>query len=84
MPESCRSLPNLEIEVGHIYLAMESLLKLLWARGFKEQCQCLAQVAAGVLYVIPLAGDIQFRTEGDEPITFALDYRREVFGVLHD
>ena len=83
LPESRRSLPNLQVEVGYVNLAMESFLDLASTGRLEEEDQGFTEVAAGFLNRVPLAGDIQLGAKGNEPVPLAFDQSRQVLGALH-
>ena len=59
--------------MGDVDLSVEALRDLLWTRGLKEKAEGLAQVGTRFLNAVALAGDVQLRTERDEPIALSFD-----------
>lgn len=52
-------------------------------RGLKIQLDRFNKVLPGLFDGVALAGDVQFRAEGDEPFAFTLQHARELAGLLH-
>ena len=75
-PESLRSLPNLQIEVGNVDLPVEAIASLGITGCFEEKLECLAEVVRGVFHGIPLARNIKVGTEGDIPVILSFNDRR--------
>ena len=71
-PRVLRNLPTGDLDLRNEDLAAQAFLDLRRGRALEEQFQCFAQVVR-FLDRIALAGDVQFRAQGDEPIAFAVN-----------
>ena len=83
-PERRRSLPNRDIEGGYIDLRVKASCDLLRRCCFEEEREGFLEVGACLLDRIPLAGDVEFRAQRDEPVLFALDHCRNPLDMLHE
>src|ERR1043166_6021142 len=79
LPESARSLPNFDLDLGHEHVAGQSLFNFSGRSALEKQLQGLAKVVARVLDRVALAGDIKFGTQRHEPRTFGLNDGSESF-----
>ena len=75
-----RNLPNRNLNLRDEYLAARATHDLFRRSAFEEKFNRLAQVIAGLLDGVALAGDIQFRAERDEPVPLALNYGGKLLG----
>src|SRR5690242_11127026 len=69
-PDITRSLPNCDLNLSYKHILLESPVDLVGRRAFKKQFEGFAKIFAGLLNRISLAGDIEFRAEGDECAVF--------------
>jgi hypothetical protein len=72
-PDRTRSLPTGYLQTSDEHLTPHSPLDLLGAGTLEEQFDGLAQVIAGGLDGIALAGDVEFRAQGNVPVPLALN-----------
>jgi len=56
-----RSLPNGNLHLGHVYVAMESLLYFFGRCTFEKQLQRLPKIIPGLFNTVALARNIQLR-----------------------
>lgn len=79
-PESRRSLPNRDLDLGYKNVTVESLVNLLLRGGLEKQFECFLEVLAGLLDRITLTGNVKLWAQGDVPVAFLLDYSGEFLG----
>jgi ABC-type metal ion transport system substrate-binding protein len=72
-PERTRSLPNADLNLRYENFAAHASLNFVARSAFKEQLKSFSQILASRLHSLALAGDVQFWTQGDETIVFALN-----------
>lgn len=77
-PGSTRSLPKGDVDRRHVNFLVQTFLAFFGRGGFEKQLQGFPEIGAGFLDGLALAGDVQFRAQGDVPITLALDNCREL------
>src|SRR5512140_3327592 len=58
-PDSTRSLPNGNLDRGHVHFATQPPFDLFGAGLLEEQFECLDEVRAGLLDGLALAGDVE-------------------------
>ena len=74
------SLGKLDLELGHVNLSTESVGRFLFVGRFEKQLDGLAQIDLGIFKRLPLAWDVQFRSQGDESIAFSFENGGKGFG----
>jgi hypothetical protein len=73
-PESLRNLPTANLDLGNEDLSAEAFLDFRRGSAFEKQLYRIAEVVPRLFDGAALAGDVQFRAEGDEAIAFTVDY----------
>jgi hypothetical protein len=76
-PESTRSLPNGDLDLGHEHVARPASLNFFGARAFEEKFEGFLEVAFRFFDALALAGDVEFRAMRDETSSFGRDDRRQ-------
>ena len=74
------SLGKLDLELGHVNLSAESVGRFLFVGRFEKQLDGLAHIDLGIFKRLPLAWDVQFRSQGDESIAFSFENGGKGFG----
>src|SRR3954451_1215634 len=83
-PERTRNLPNGDYQARHEDLGVQATYYFRRIGGFKEEFQCFREVVARFLDGITLTSDVEFRTQGDVTVSFALNDGSELAFLLHD
>src|SRR5438094_10611867 len=73
LPERTRSLPSRNLHLRDINLAVKALLYLFGRRTFEKQFQRFSKIIPGLFDTVPLARNIQLRTQRNITITFSFD-----------
>src|ERR1039457_3527149 len=82
LPERTRSLPSGNLHLSDVYVAMEALFHFLGRCAFEKQLQRLPQIVPGLFNTVPLAGNIQLRTQRHIAIAFRFDNRRQLHQMI--
>src|SRR3990172_833172 len=78
LPERTRSLPSGNLHLGDVDVAMEALLHLFGRCAFEKQLQRFPKIVPGLFNTVPLAGNIQLRTQRHIAIAFSFDNCRQL------
>ena len=82
-PDRTASLPNHDLYLCDIRRAAEATLDFRGRRRLQQQPDRFAKILSRLIDGLALAGDVEFRTNGDIEFFFLLDDRRKLFGPLH-
>lgn len=82
--ERTRSLPNRDLDLGYKDIAVVPPAHLGRVRRFKKQRQSFDQVRPSLFNGRTLAGDVEFRTQGDETVVLPLDDGGQALSSLHE
>src|SRR6266404_9828314 len=82
-PDSTRSLPNRDLNLGHKYVRPQSRRDFRRRCRFEEEFDGFRQISAGLLHGFTLASDIKFRAKRAVAVAFALDDRRQTTFLFH-
>ncbi len=74
-----RSLPNGDLHLCDKELCVQALLNFGGSRSLKEEFECFAEVALGLLDGIALACNVEFGAQRNVAVAFAFDDCGELF-----
>ena len=73
LPERTCNLPNSDLKLGDVELAVQAMTDLVFGGRLEEQFQRLAQVVTYLFDRVSLAGDVQIGAQRNVAITLALN-----------